>query len=266
MQKGNGGGYNGNGHDPDEREDDHNPDNIVHMPTLAERDRMRREKEKQEKVWRKEYLKNQAATHGPMINLPPVTKYMFGSIFLVHLITQLFLSGPVQFDVMMRFGFVPAEYTGGMDFTVWSLVSPFSYAFLHGSWTHLFLNGFMLLAFGSGMERWIGGKRMLVFFVLCSVASAFIHLAIYPHSEAPVIGASGGLSGMFAAMLILMQQRGAGMTGRYGIWPFVALWIGISVIFGMMQAPGGGTVAWAAHIGGFAAGFVFLKPVMKYVR
>lgn len=266
MQKNNGGGYNGNGHDPEEQEDDRDTGNIIHMPTLAERDRLRREKEKQEKDWRKEYRKNQAAVHGPMINLPPVTKLMFATIFLVHLITQVFLSYPAQYDVMMHLGFIPAEYTGGMPFSIWSLTSPFTYALLHGSWTHLLLNGLMLLAFGSGMERWIGGKRMVVFFILCSVTSAFVHLLFYPDSDSPVIGASGGLSGMFAAMLLLMRQSGAGMTGRYGIWPFVALWIGISVIFGMMQAPGGGTVAWAAHIGGFLAGFAFLKPVMKYVR
>jgi membrane associated rhomboid family serine protease len=52
-------------------------------------------------------------------------------------------------------------------------------------------------------------------------------------------------------------------SSKYGIWPFVILWIAISLLFGLMEAPGGGTIAWAAHIGGFCAGFVFIKPVLR---
>jgi membrane associated rhomboid family serine protease len=121
----------------------------------------------------------------------------------------------------------------------------------------------MLAAFGTGVDRWIGGKRMLALFVLCSFASTLVHFLFNPFSTDPVIGASGGLSGLFAAILIMMQQKGLVPTGRYGLWPLIIIWIGISVLFGMVEAPGGGAVAWAAHIGGFLAGFVFLKPVLK---
>lgn len=267
MQKDNGGGYNGNGnshHDDNDR--DKEESNIIRIPTLAERDKIRREQEKEEQRLRKQYRKAQAAAHGPMINLPPVTKYALAALFLVHLVMQGLLSPIQQYGIIENLGFIPARYTGAEPFSFWALIGPFSFVLFHGSWTHLLLNGFMLMAFGSGMERWIGAKRMLVFFFLCSLASALAHLLLNPFSSAPVIGASGGLSGMFAAILILMQQRGVGMMGRYGVWPFVALWIGISVILGMIEAPGGGTVAWAAHIGGFLAGFVFLKPVLKYIR
>lgn len=267
MQKNNGGGYNGNGRDPgDENGKDTEENNVTRIPTLAERDKIRREQEQEEKRLRKQYRKAQAQAQGPMFNLPPVTKYMMGSLILIHLVMQIVLSPVQQYEIIAHLGFVPAQYTGAAAFSLWSVISPFSYVLFHGGWTHLLINSVMLLAFGSGMERWIGGRPMVVFFILCSLVSALVHLAFNPFSEAPVVGASGGLSGMFAAVLLLLQQRGAGMTGRYGIWPFIILWIGISLLFGMMEAPGGGTVAWAAHIGGFLAGFVLLKPVVRYVR
>jgi len=138
--------------------------------------------------------------------------------------------------------------------------------FLHGSWTHLLLNTVMTTAFGAGVERLMGARRMIIFFVLCSLTAALIHFAVSPSSPNPVIGASGGLSGLFAAVLVMMQKMGMGGAGRYGIWPFVILWVGVSIMFGMMGAPGGGSVAWVAHIGGFLAGFIFLKPVMRYIK
>jgi len=166
----------------------------------------------------------------------------------------------------MTFGFVPADYTSGKAFNVAMLTAPVSYIFLHGSWVHLFLNTLMLIAFGTGVERQIGGKRMLVLFMLCSLFSVFVHFIFNMDSTEPVIGASGGISGLFAAIFLTIQKRGGGATGRYGILPFVAIFIVISVLFGMIEAPGGGVVAWAAHIGGFVGGLIFFKPVIKYIR
>lgn len=242
------GKHNGNGHDSGEEE------KIIHFPSLAERDRLRRAQEKKNRPPRE-----------PMINLPPATKYLAAAFLLFHIAIQ-FLPEPAQYWVYDHFGFISARYTGEMPFDLYALAAPLTYMFLHGSWTHVLMNTVMTAAFGTGVERLMGPRRMLVYFVLCSVAAMLAQFAADPFSVDPVIGASGGLSGLFAAILVLMQKMGAGGTGRYGIWPFVLLWVGISVVFGMMEAPGGGSVAWVAHIGGFIAGFVFLKPVMRYLK
>lgn len=245
------GKYNGNGHHPP---DDGENEKVVRFPSLAERDRKRREEQKRNRPPRE-----------PMINLPLAAKFLVLSFILIHLALQ-FVPEPGQYWIYDHFGFVAGRYTGRAEFGWYALIAPFTYMFLHGGWMHLILNTFMTAAFGAGVERLMGPRRMLVFFVLCSLAAVLVQFALSPFSTDPVIGASGGLSGFFAAILILMQKMGVGGAGRYGIWPFVALWVAISVLFGMMGAPGGGAVAWAAHLGGFAAGFLLLKPVMRYMK
>lgn len=255
MQNNDGSGYNGNGRDP-EKEDESS--NVIRMPTLAERDKMRRE---QDKLWRREYKKQHKSE--PFINLPPVTKYMMLALIISFAITHFVLDPVQRYEAFMTFGFVPGYYSGALPFGWPAIAGLFTYILLHGSVIHLLMNTVMLAAFGTGVERWIGGKRMFVLFILCSFASTVVHFLFNPSSVDPVVGASGGLSGLFAAILLMMQQKGFGGTGKYGIWPFVIIWIGISVLFGMVEAPGGGTVAWAAHVGGFLAGFIFLKPVLR---
>lgn len=245
--------HNGNGHDPEEDPQS----NVVRMPTLAERDRLRREQEKQ---WRREYKAAHRAE--PMLNLPPVTKIMIAVMVGIHVLLAVLLDKPQLYSVFDTFGFTPANYT--RDFPGWpAFAAPFTYMLLHGNWLHIGMNSVMLLAFGAGVEKWMGGKRMLILFFACGLAAIAFHFALAPFSENPVIGASGGLSGMFAAVLVMLQQQGRLGTGRYGILPFAAFWIGIALVFGLLGGPDGSVIAWAAHIGGFLAGLLFIKPVLK---
>lgn len=240
---------------PDDPQSDDN-DNIIILPTAAERQKM--EAAKKAETY-EPFMKA-----GPLVSLPPVTKFMLLAFLAIHILTDVILSAPQQFWVFMHFGFVPGYYTGTLPFGWAALAGPLTFTFLHGSWTHIILNGFMMMAFGTGVERWIGSKRLFVFFMLCNIFAALAQFAFSPFSTAPVIGASGGLSGLFAAILLMMQQQnGLGAGNRHGILPFILLWIIISVLFGMVGGPGDTNIAWAAHIGGFLAGFVIYKPVMK---
>ncbi len=236
--------------------------NVVSLPQGRERARIIAAKEKDAAE------KNQPASeplfNTPLLNLPFVTKTMLVVFLAVHILTDVIFSDQMQYDVFRSFGFVPGYYTGALPFGWEALVGPLTFTFLHGSWTHILLNGFMMMAFGTGVERWMGGKRLLAFFMLCNLCAALAQFVFDPYSTAPVIGASGGLSGLFAAVLLMMQQQqGLGSGNRYGIWPFIILWIVISVVFGMIGGPGNSSIAWAAHIGGFLAGFVLYRPVMR---
>ena len=131
--------------------------------------------------------------------------------------------------------------------------------FLHGSWHHIAMNGFMLLAFGSGIERWLGSKRMLILFFGSGLFGVLAHYILNTSSEFPMIGASGGLSGFFAAAIVMLNRGQQEMGGRLGILPFALIWIGLSIGFGMMGGPGGSMIAWAAHVGGFLGGFAVIK-------
>lgn len=238
-----------NGHGNDNPPPD-NRDNIVAIPTLAERDRLRREKEKREKKL--------SGTAEPMINMPPVTKYLLGLILGLHVVLAVILS-PQQADTIISlFGFIPERFNTG-TFDIYTLLSPLTHMFLHGGWMHIAMNTLMLAAFGSGIERWLGSKRMLILFLVSGLFGAAAHYLLNTGSSFPMIGASGGLSGLFAGALIMLSRGQREMGGRFGILPFALIWIGLSIGFGMLGGPDGSMIAWAAHVGGFLGGFLVLK-------
>lgn len=252
------GGYNGrNGAGGDDGDDP--PElplrdpfaNVVRLPTREEREAA---------LQQKKILRSANANTPPLFNIPPATKAVLGILLLVHAVLALILNPEQQYWVFAHLGFVPAVYSGGEPFTLYALAGLVTYTFIHANWIHLGMNGAMLLAMGSGVERWMGGGRMVIFFVLCSLASALAHFLLNPESASPVIGASGGISGLFAAVLVMMNRtREAAGLGHTHLLPVILLWVVVSAVFGMMGGPDGSPVAWAAHIGGFLSGFLFLK-------
>jgi membrane associated rhomboid family serine protease len=190
----------------------------------------------------------------PILNVPPATKALLIVNVVVHLL-RLLLPTDVDDAVISTFAFTPARYTSA-GFGWPALVEPITYQFLHASFIHLGVNMLALLAFGSGVERRIGGARMLIFFLVCGVISAAVHFAAYPYSLEPIVGASGAISGLFGGVLRLLF--GAGAAARRGLLPVVALWIVINFVLGQTGVPGSGgaAIAWVAHLGGFAAGLL----------
>jgi len=199
----------------------------------------------------------------PLINLPPVTKYFLGVIIAIHLIVTFALSAEHLNWTLLHLGFIPAFFSGHATLTPLAIATPLTHMFLHGSWLHLAMNGIMLLAFGSGIEKWLGGKNMLTLFFISGFFGIATHFALNYDSIYPVVGASGGLSGLFAVALIMINKQQKAQGGAHKIWPFVLLWIGISVLFGFMGSPDGGQIAWAAHVGGFLGGFAAMKILKK---
>jgi membrane associated rhomboid family serine protease len=203
----------------------------------------------------------------PFINLPPITKYLLILILAIHLVITFLISQEDLGWVIFNLGFTPAMWTGQSPypFDIYAAVSPLTYIFLHGGWTHILMNCAMLMAFGAGIEQWMGARKFLIFFILCGILAIIAETIIHPFSINPVIGASGALSGLFAAVLILLQSQGKLPTGKYGIWPFAAFWVGISLLFGLIGGSlAGGQIAWAAHLGGFIAGFLLLR--LRYFK
>jgi membrane associated rhomboid family serine protease len=233
-------GYNGNGHDRNEElEDD---DKIIRLPLQDNRPPPHRE---------------------PMFNLPPATKYLILALLVIHVAMQ-FTSPAEQDWIYTHFGFVAGSYTGHAPFSWMNVAAPLTYMLLHGNWLHVGMNSFMLAAFGAGVERLMGATKMLILFVFCGLAAVAVQFAYAPTLADPVIGASGGISGLFAAVLLMMQKGSYVQPGRYGIWPLVIIFIVMQAGFGSSGiGPGGGNIAWVAHIGGFLAGLVLLKPVIR---
>jgi membrane associated rhomboid family serine protease len=197
------------------------------------------------------------AARQPIFNIPFVTKALLIADVAVHAI-RLLLPRHLDAALVTTFGFIPARYTlpGAVRWP--GLVDPITYQFLHGNLAHLGTNMLALLAFGTGVERRIGGWRMLVFALLCGVASAAFHLVGYPSSQEPVIGASGAISGLFGGVLWFQLRGGAGRGAE--LWALIALWVVMDVVTGLSGIGGeGASVAWVAHIGGFLAGLLLFE-------
>lgn len=228
-------------------------ENIVRMPSLAERDRLRREREKIEK-------KLAGEQHGPIINMPPVTLFLIVIILGIHVLVSQILSTDQADWIIDNLGFIPERFHTG-DFSGTTLMTPVTHMFLHGGWMHVVMNVLMLAAFGSGIERWLGSTKMLTLFFVSGLFGVLAHYILNADSASPMIGASGGLSGLFAAAIVMLNRGQQEMGGRIGILPFALIWIGLSIGFGMLGGPDGSIIAWAAHVGGFLGGFVVLKAL-----
>jgi len=196
------------------------------------------------------------------INLPSVILWLIGVNVAVHVVRTFLLSDDFDQRMVMEFGLVAAAYTGdagaaGSDFLT-LLVAPITYQFLHANWLHLGINMLTLAAFGAPVERMLGAGRFVAFYLCAGVFSGFVHVLFFYDTMDPVIGASGAISGLFGAVLILMQR-----VGRMpSLIPIAAVWIGLNVFFGLFGgAPGAGgePVAWAAHIGGFVFGLFAVR-------
>ncbi len=199
----------------------------------------------------------------PILNLPPITKALLIVNVAVHVL-RLLLPAHLDDALVSTLAFIPARYTLADGLGWPALVDPITYQFLHANFIHLGVNMLALLAFGSGVERRIGGWRMLVFFLVCGVVSALAHLAAYPSTPEPIVGASGAISGLFGG--VLRFQFGAAPGRRRGLWPIIILWIAVNFVVGQTGMPGADSapIAWVAHLGGFLAGLLLFDLAARH--
>jgi membrane associated rhomboid family serine protease len=141
--------------------------------------------------------------------------------------------------------------------------------FLHGSWMHLLGNMWFLWLFGNNVEDSTGRGRFIVFYLLCGAAAAFAQVLTDPASRIPMVGASGAISGVMGAYLILyphvrvftLVPLGFMLTSvALPAWVMLVYWLAIQLVSGALAAGSGtGGVAFWAHVGGFAAGLVLIR-------
>jgi membrane associated rhomboid family serine protease len=152
-----------------------------------------------------------------------------------------------------------------------------AHMFLHGSWMHAIGNIWFLWIFGDNVEGRLGHGRYLLFYLLCGLGAAAAQVLVSPASRIPMVGASGAISGVLGAYLLLFP--GARVLAVIPIfiflhliqvpaWIFVGLWAAVQLLQGALSlgGPDTGGVAWWAHIGGFAVGFAWIVRSPKLRR
>lgn len=192
------------------------------------------------------------------INLPPAILWLIGINVAVQAMRQ-FLGDSADVELISELGLVPAAYTSQPGGALLSLIlAPFTYQFLHGGWMHLGVNMLSLAAFGAPVERLLGSRRFVVFYLASGLVAGFVHAMFFPASVDAVVGASGAISGVFGAVLMVMRSIGS----LSSILPVAGIWIALNVFFGLVggtPGAGGEPVAWTAHIGGFVFGLAAIR-------
>ena len=165
-------------------------------------------------------------------------------------------------------GFLPIELTSHVR---GGWVHLFMAMFMHGGWMHLIGNMWFLWIFGSGVEDNCGHFRYLIFYLLCGIVATLAFTVIAPHSEVPLVGASGAISGVLGAYLL--HHPNARVLTFIPIWLFFRIveipawffllfWIGLQIVSELIASGAHGVessgVAYAAHIGGFFAGMILI--------
>jgi membrane associated rhomboid family serine protease len=150
--------------------------------------------------------------------------------------------------------------------------TPFTAMFLHADLLHLLGNMLFLWIFGNKVEHAMGHVRFLMFYLLCGIAAFFSQAIADPHSAYPVIGASGAISGVLGAYLVLFPRARVltlvllpffVTTLRVPAMLLLLVWFAAQLLGGAAAAGGGAGVAFRAHIGGFVAGLLLVSLLKR---
>jgi membrane associated rhomboid family serine protease len=149
--------------------------------------------------------------------------------------------------------------------------------FLHGSWMHLLGNMWFLWLFGNNIEDSMTRPRFAIFYLLSGLGAALLQVVVEPDSTVPMVGASGAISGVMGAYLVLyprvrvftMVPLGFFLTSiALPAWAMLIYWMLLQLLGGFTRigAEGEGGVAFWAHVGGFVAGAVLVKAFERSDR
>jgi membrane associated rhomboid family serine protease len=143
--------------------------------------------------------------------------------------------------------------------------------FLHGSWMHVIGNVWFLWIFGNNVEDSMGRLRFVVFYLLTGVLAASAHVWLNPDSPVPMVGASGAISAIMGAYVVLYPKARIDTLFFFIIfirviplpaWMILGYWLLLQIASTASMPATGGGVAYAAHIGGFLAG-ALLIPLFR---
>ncbi len=216
--------------------------------------------------------------NNPTTIVPVVSWVIMGLCILVFL-WQLSLGPQGNHEAVYALGVIPAVLLEGARLPPEITIVPpaatvFTSMFLHGGWMHLIGNMLYMWIFANNVEDSMGHVRFIVFYLLCGTVAVFAQALPDTQSVIPMIGASGAISGVLGAYLLLYPHARVvvlvpiGFISQVVLLPagiVLALWFGLQLLQSAMTPPGAAGVAFGAHIGGFLAGMA-LVPFFKRKR
>ncbi len=207
-------------------------------------------------------------------NPSPITPWVTYGLILLNTLVFLWevAGGPVRFEhLIYEYGFIPRFFLEDPASNAYRLMTSM---FMHGGWLHLLGNMLYLYIFGDNVEAAFGHFKYLIFYIISGIAASFLHMAVFPLSVIPAVGASGAISGVLGAYLVFFPQ--ARIMTAILIWYFITVepipakyyitfWFIWQLIPGLLAGEATGVAYWA-HIGGFMAGVLMAYPYRHRVR
>ena len=211
------------------------------------------------------------ATSLRITRTPWATYAIAGANILVHFLVTWHTHLIIPDRVARTFGFNPASF-GNLS----AIPTLITSMFLHGDLLHLFGNMIFLLVFGRRVENQLEKINFLTFYLATGISACLAHMLMEPDSSAPLVGASGAISGVLGAfficnptaritlvlepVLIYFLRR---LLIRVPAWIFLPVWFFLQIALGLK--PRGANVAFWAHVGGFLAGALTAVPIYSYI-
>ncbi len=219
----------------------------------------------------------------PTLASPIATFLLIGANLAMWILVQGMGAEPSLSRSVCELGLIPGEFLGLVpqgatvpmgprtacvlgDEQTW--FTPLSSMFLHGGWFHLIGNMWFLWVFGNNVEDSMGHFRYLTFYVLCGLAAAAAQTFMNPSSAIPMVGASGAISGVMGAYIVLYPKVRVHMIVILAIfitrivvpaYLMLGYWFLLQIVGGGLANSSEGGVAFWAHAGGFIAGALFIQ-------
>lgn len=206
------------------------------------------------------------------VKIIPYVTYALLALCIVIFFWQVSHAPDVRQSIVYSLGVTPAVLFDHKELPpalVWvpDYVTVFTSMFLHGGWMHLIGNMLYLWVFGNNIEAAMGHVRYLLFYLLCGVCAVLAQALPDTNSVVPMIGASGAISGVLGAYLLLYPR--ARVTILLPIFIIIKTfqipamfvlggWFVMQLVSSVANAGQQGGVAFGAHIGGFIAGMVLV--------
>jgi membrane associated rhomboid family serine protease len=219
----------------------------------------------------------------PTLRVPVVTVALIAANLLAWILVQGAGSEGVLEQSVCGLGVIPARLFGTVaagapirlgqnlycdagSFPAWATI--LTSMFMHGGWLHLLGNMWFLWVFGNNIEDSTGRFRFVAFYLLCGIVAALTQSVLNPGSRVPMVGASGAISGVMGAYVVLFPKVRVHMLIFLGFYIttivvpaylMLGYWFLLQILGGGLAKEMGGTAFWA-HVGGFAAGMVLVFP------
>jgi membrane associated rhomboid family serine protease len=177
-------------------------------------------------------------------------------------------------EALVYYGYIPDIFLNSsqyLDAPKWLWATPFTSMFLHGGWMHLIGNMLFLWIYGNNIEDYFGSIRFLLFYLVSGISAVALYTLFNHHSQVPLVGASGAIAGVMGAYYVLHPRARITvlivfffiMLREFPAKFVLGLWFLYQILMSTLDLSSGGGVAWMAHVGGFAFGYLLLRLLLK---